>query len=118
MSRAVAGHPAGSPGTRRRFPYVLAARLIFDVGAERDGTERRKSTFLTAGPRLRLFTGRQDPAGCDEQYEQFYVLLADLNDTAPSIRAYEANHLTQGVQLEDAFNTLVALIGERNLRPQ
>ncbi|MCD5348413.1 hypothetical protein [Agromyces sp. S2-1-8] len=99
----------------RRFPYaVLAALLIFDVGAESDGTLRRKSTFLNAGPRLRLFTGRQDPAGRDEQYEKFYVLLADLNDTLPSIRAFEANDLTTEVPLTTAFDTLVALIGERN----
>lgn len=99
----------------RRFPYaVLAALLIFDVGAESDGTGRRKSTFLNAGPRLRLFTGRQDPAGRDEQYEKFYVLLADLNDTAPSIRAFEANDLTTEVPLGEAFDTLVSLIGERN----
>lgn len=99
----------------RRFPYaVLAALLILDAGAEHDGTDRRKSTFLNTGPRLRLFTGRQDPAGRDEQYEKFYVLLADLNDTAPSIRAYEANDLTRQVELSEAFDTLIALIGERN----
>lgn len=99
----------------RRFPYaVLAALLIFDSAAAEDGTNRRKSTFLNAGPRLRLFTGRQDPAGRDEQYEKFYVLLADLNDTAPSIRAYEANDLATAVPLSEAFDTLVALIGERN----
>lgn len=99
----------------RRFPYaVLAALLIFDVGAESDGTSRRKSTFLNAGPRLRLFTGRQDPAGRDEQYEKFYVLLADLNDISPSIRAYEANDLLTEVPLTAAFDTLVSLIGERN----
>lgn len=99
----------------RRFPYaVLAALLIFDAGAAHDGTGRRKSTFLNAGPRLRLFTGRQDPAGRDEQYEKFYVLLADLNDTAPSIRAYEANDLDHEVDLSVAFDTLVALVGERN----
>lgn len=99
----------------RRFPYaVLAALLFFDVGAQDDGTGRRKSTFLNSGPRLRLFTGRQDPAGRDEQYEKFYVLLADLNDTLPSVRAYEANDLINEVPLTEAFNTLVALIGERN----
>ena len=99
----------------RRFPYsVLAALLIFDVGAEGDGTARRRSTFVNAGPRLRLFTGRQDPAGRDEQYEKFYVLLADLNDTSPSIRAFEANDLTAEVPLPEAFDTLVSLIGERN----
>lgn len=99
----------------RRFPYaVLAALLIFDKGAALDGTDRRKSTFINAGPRLRLFTGRQDPAGRDEQYEKFYVLLADLNDTLPSMRAYEVDDLTTEVPLTEAFDTLVALIGERN----
>jgi len=99
----------------RRFPYaVLAAFLFFDVGAESDGTQRRKSTFLNSGPRLRLFTGRQDPAGRDEQYEKFYVLLADLNDIQPTVRAYEADDLTTEVPLSEAFDTLVALIGERN----
>lgn len=99
----------------RRFPYaVLAALLIFDAGAEHDGTTRRKSTFLNAGPRLRLFTSRQDPAGRDEQYEKFYVLLADLDPSSPTIRAYEANDLETEVPLATAFDTLVALIGERN----
>ncbi|WP_344329464.1 hypothetical protein [Aeromicrobium halocynthiae] len=99
----------------RRFPYaVLAALLIFDAGAASDGTDRRKSTFLNAGPRLRLFTGRQDPAGRDEQYEKFYVLLADLNDTAPTLRAFEAINLDTEVPLDQAFETLVSLIGERN----
>lgn len=99
----------------RRFPYaVLAALLIFDIGAEADGTGRRRSTFLNAGPRLRLFTGRQDPAGRDEQYEKFYVLLADLNAFTPSLRAYEANDLSTEVPLVEAFDSLVSLIGERN----
>lgn len=93
---------------------MLAALLIFDAGAALDGTGRRRSTFLNAGPRLRLFTGRQDPAGRDEQYEKFYVLLADLNDTQPTITAYEANDLTTEVPLPEAFDTVVALIGERN----
>ncbi len=69
---------------------------------------------MNAGPRLRLFTGRQDPAGRDEQYEKSYVLLAGLNDTMPSIRAYEANDLVNEVPLSDAFDALVALVGERN----
>lgn len=99
----------------RRFPYaVLAAFLIFDIGAEHDGTARRKSTFENAGPRLRLFTGRRDPAGRDEQYEKFYVLLADLNAFQPSIRAYEANDLSTEVPLDGIFDHLVTLIGERN----
>lgn len=99
----------------RRFPYaVLSAFLIFDAGAEGDATARRKSTFENAGPRLRLFTGRRDPAGRDEQYEKFYVLLADLNVFQPSLRAYEVNDLTTEVPLDTAFEDLITLLGERN----
>ncbi len=65
-------------------------------------------------PQAPPFHRRQDPAGRDEQYEKFYVLLADLNDTAPSIRAFEANDLTVEVSLIEAFDALVSLIGERN----
>jgi len=100
--------------TNRRADLLNEAVTLHHAGAAHDGTGRRKSTFLNAGPRLRLFTGRQDPAGRDEQYEKFYVLLADLNDTMPSLRAYEANDLENEVPLSEAFDTLVALIGERN----
>lgn len=42
------------------------------------------------------------------------MLLADLNDTSPSIRAYEANDLLTEVPLALAFDSLVPLAGERN----
>lgn len=64
----------------RRFPYaVLAAFFFLDKGAETDNTVRRKSTFLNAHARLKLFTGRDDPAGRDEQFEKFYLLLLDAD---------------------------------------
>lgn len=105
----------------RRFPYaVLAAFLFLDAAAEHDnknadGTwKKRKSTFLNAFPRLRLFTGRNDPAGREEQFEKFYVLLLDPNPFQPSIRAFEANDMDTEVDLEDAFIEMFGLIGERN----
>lgn len=99
----------------RRFPYaVLSAFLFLDHGAGADGTSRRKSTFLNAGPRLRLFTGRRDPAGRDEQYEKFYVILTDLNVFQPSFHVYEVNDLENPVALDDVFDHLVTLVGERN----
>jgi hypothetical protein len=99
----------------RRFPYaVLSAFLFLDSGAQFDGTSRRRSTFENTGPRLRLFTGRVDPAGRDEQYEKFYVLLADLAASSPNIRAYEVHDLEHEVELSDALDALVSLIGERN----
>ena len=39
------------------------AKKVFDKDADNDGTGRRKSTFINAHARLRLFTGRNDPAG-------------------------------------------------------
>lgn len=105
----------------RRFPYaVLAAFLFLDAGAETDnltalGTARkRKSTFQNAFPRLKLFTGRSDPAGRDEQFERFFLFLLDANPFAPSIRAFEVNDEHTPVDLDVALEELIELIGERN----
>lgn len=99
----------------RRFPYaVLSAFLFLDAGAEHDGTERRKSTFRNAFPRLRLFTRRPDPAGREEQFERFYVLLLDANAFQPSIRAYEVHDEETEVDLDAALDDMIQLIGERN----
>jgi hypothetical protein len=61
-----------------------------DKGAETDNvheglSRRRRSTFHNAHARLRLFTGRSDPAGRDEQYERFYLLLVGLH---PQLQRY------------------------------
>ncbi|WP_342372500.1 hypothetical protein PCC79_16505 [Propioniciclava soli] len=99
----------------RRFPYaVLGGFLILDAGSENDGTARRRSTFLNVGPRFRLFTGRQDPAGRDEQYEKFYVVLVDLNVFQPTVRVFEVNDLENEVSLDQMFDDLITLVGERN----
>lgn len=98
----------------RRFPYsVLAAFLFIDHLAEADGTNRRKSTFENAFPRLRLFTRRPDPSAREEQFERFYLLLVDSNPFKPVIRAYEVNDAKQ-VQLDAALDQIVELLGERN----
>ena len=62
----------------RRFPYSVLGGLFFlDAGAAADATGRRKSTFENAHMRFRLFTGRDDPAGRDEQFESFHLVLLD-----------------------------------------
>jgi hypothetical protein len=99
----------------RRFPYaVLVAMLFLDQDAQHDGTERRRSTFANAFPRLRLFTGRSDPAGRDEQYERFYVLLVDANPFSPSVRCFHVSDADREVSLEQMMDDLVGLIAERN----
>ncbi|MBD8217450.1 hypothetical protein IFU40_02250 [Microbacterium sp. CFBP 13617] len=99
----------------RRFPYaVLTAFLFLDSGAEHDGTDRRKSTFENAFPRLRLFTRRPDPSGREEQFERFYLFLLDANSVRPSLRAFEVHDSQREVDLDEALDDVIELIGERN----
>jgi hypothetical protein len=99
----------------RRFPYaVLSGWLFLDAQAEHDGTARRRSTFANAFPRLRLFTGRRDPAGRDEQFERLYLLLVDANPFQPTVRCYHVSDSTTTVALDQAMTELVDLLGERN----
>ena len=100
----------------RRFPYaVLGGFFFLDQDARNDGTGRRRSTFENTFPRLRLFTGREDPAGRDEQYERFYVLLVDANPFTPSVECYHAaDGPAQPMPLSKALDDLVELIAVRN----
>lgn len=99
----------------RRFPYaVLGGFFFIDADAKTDGTARRQSTFLNAFPRFRLFTGRRDPAGRDEQYERLYLVPVRANPFNPT---WECFHMTDShnvVSLDDALTALVDLVVERN----
>ncbi len=99
----------------RRFPYaVLAAFFFLDKGAETDNTNRRKSTFVNAHARLKLFTGRSDPAGRDEQFERFYLLLLDADPAAATFRAYEVGKPDKAVCLDAIMKDLLTIAAERN----
>ena len=99
----------------RRFPYsVLAGFFFLDSGAEADNTNRRKSTYINAHARLRLFTGRNDPAGRDEQFERFYLLLLEATPSAVDIRAYEVGKPDTPIPLDQILNDLLSLVAERN----
>lgn len=99
----------------RRFPYsVLAGFFFLDKGAENDHTVRRKSTFANAHSRLRLFTGRNDPAGRDEQFERFYLILLEASPTAVDIRAFEVGKPSTPVPLEEVITDLLSIAAERN----
>lgn len=99
----------------RRFPYaVLAGFLFLDKQAAHDETKKRKSTFLNTHQRLRLFDGRSDPAGRDEQYEQLYVVLLDANPFQAWWEIYRVGEPTQTVDLPDIFDSLMAQVVERN----
>lgn len=99
----------------RRFPYgVLAGFLFLDAAAAEDGTANRRSTFINAHARLKLFTGRSDPAGRDEQFERLYVLLLEASPDKATVRAYEVGNLEHEVPLERIFDQLMILVAERN----
>jgi hypothetical protein len=99
----------------RRFPYaVLGGFLFLDKGAAHDATSKRKSTFENAHPRLRLFTGRDDPAGRDEQYERIYVVLLDANPFSPTYEVFPVGEPLHAITLDLAFDQLIELLAERN----
>jgi hypothetical protein len=99
----------------RRFPYaVLAGFMILDEGAAKDATARRRSTFENAHHRLQLFTGRDDPAGRDEQYERLFLMLLKAKPSAPSYTTYSVGNQNTPTSLENAFSELIDLIGRRN----
>ncbi len=99
----------------RRFPYaVLGAFFFFDKDADLDNTTKRKSTFINAHARLRLFTGRNDPAGRDEQFERFYIMLLDASAAAAPIRAFEVGKPNEPVPLADIIDDLLKITAERN----
>lgn len=99
----------------RRFPYgVLAGFFFLDKGAESDNTVRRKSTFLNANARLRLFTGRNDPAGRDEQFEKFYLILLEASPTAIDLRAFEVGNPNDPVPMDEIITGLLSIVAERN----
>ena len=99
----------------RRFPYAVVAGFLFlDMGASSDETQKRKSTFANAFPRLRLFTGRHDPAGRDEQFERLYLVLVDANAPRPVFECYHVSDAKAAVALADVMDELVGLVAERN----
>jgi hypothetical protein len=99
----------------RRFPYsVLAGFFFLDKEAATDGTGKRQSTFLNAHARLRLFTGRADPAGREEQFERFYLILLDASPTSTSIKAFEVGKSDVQLPMDSILNDLLRLVAERN----
>ncbi len=98
----------------RRFPYAVLVGLFFlDQGAEHDRTQKRRSTFINAHARMRLFTGRNDPAGRDEQYERLYLILLSAQPKV-GLRAFEVGNPEEEVSMERILDTLVELVAERN----
>jgi hypothetical protein len=99
----------------RRFPYsVLAALFFMDAGASRDQTRIRKSTFENAHMRLKLFTGRDDPGGRDEQFESFFLVLLEASSAHADLRAYAVGDAETVVPMEAVIDQIVEQVAVRN----
>jgi hypothetical protein len=99
----------------RRFPYaVLGGFFFLDVGAKSDGTSSRQSTFINAHRRLKMFTGRSDPAGRAEQYERLFIILVDATPNSVSYEAYRAGDSGTQVALDQALGELLEIVAERS----
>lgn len=99
----------------RRFPYaVLAGFFFLDKDSNSDETKRRRSTFVNAHSRFRLFTGRDDPSGRDEQYERLYLVLMDANQFLPVSKVYQVGEHNKELTFGQVLNELVQLVADRN----
>jgi len=99
----------------RRFPFaVLAGVFFFDRGAAKDDSKNRQSTFLNAHARFQMFTGREDPAGRDEQLERMYICLVDANPFMPSYEFYLAGNPSDPIEVDMVFDELIELLAQRN----
>lgn len=99
----------------RRFPYAVLFGLFFlDIGATTDGTNMRDSTFNNAHEHFALFTGRDDPAGRDEQYERLYIVLLNSEGKPPSTRIHAVGQLDQEISLEEVLIEVVRQLVRRN----
>jgi len=61
-----------------------------------------------------MFTGREDPAGREEQYERLYIALVNANPNNSSCRFYRVGEPDEPVALAHIFDEAITLIATRN----
>jgi hypothetical protein len=99
----------------RRFPFsALYGFLFLDTEAATDDTPLRASTFLNAHHRLRLFAGRRDSAGPDEQYEGLFIVLVDADPEGSTWECSRVGAPDEAVSLQDALDEAIELVATRN----
>jgi hypothetical protein len=92
----------------RRFPFAVLGGFMFFSYDAGDHTLFRGHSLL------KIFTGRRDPSGREEQYEGLYVGLVDANPFSPRVEIREAGKPDDALTLEQVFDKLLVLIAERN----
>lgn len=99
----------------RRFPYaVLAGFFFLDKDAADDATSKRRSTLINAHNRLQLFTGRSDPAGREEQFERFYLILLDASPASVALRPFAVGEPEIELTFDEIVGDLLKLVSQRN----
>jgi len=99
----------------RRFPYAVLCGIMFlDIAATSDGTSRRQSTFINAHTRLKLFTGRNDPAGRDEQFERLYLATFDAANLSGPFQFFAVGDPTIRISTVTMTTELLDLVAIRN----
>jgi hypothetical protein len=99
----------------KRFPYaVIFGVLAFPEEAGHDDTDRRDSTFSNAHYSFKLFTGRNDIEGNEEQYEGLFIALHNSNQFAPSMQFFEAGDPENPLTASEVFDRLVSFVAARN----
>lgn len=100
----------------RRFPFAVLAGLFFlDAGAASDDTDRRSSTVQNAHDLLRLFSGRPDPAGREEQLERLYVVTYDATPGKESIEMREAGRFDEpAIDADQVLAEVLSIVADRN----
>ena len=83
-----------------------------DKGADEDDSKLRASTFRNAHRAFRIFTGRGDPTGRDEQYERLYLALVDASPFQSTVRLTLAGNPAGDVTLDSAIDELLRLVVE------
>lgn len=100
----------------RRFPYaVLFGVFLLDGEADKDGTDKRDSTFTNAHEHFGLFTGRDDPADRDEQFERMYIALLHMDDgKSKSLDFFEVGKADEPMKVDAVLKNAAAIIAKRN----
>lgn len=99
----------------RRFPYAVLAGLFFlDKDAAKDATAKRRSTLVNAHNRLQLFTGRNDPAGREEQFERFYLILLDASPTSVALHPFAVGQPDVELTFNGIIDDMLKLVSQRN----
>ena len=93
---------------------MLAGFFFLDKDAANDSTPKRRSTLINAHNRLQLFTGRNDPAGREEQFERFYLVLLDASPASVVLRPFAVGQPEIELTFNQIIDDMLKLASQRN----